>query len=168
MSIHAALVHRTRYTYDRAVDHGPHVVRLRPAPHCKTNVLSYSLKVAGGQVFTNWQQDPFSNWNARLVFPEPMRELVIDVELVVEMAVHNPFDFFLEDTAQTVPFVYEAALHRELAPFCAPPSAGARTAAYVEKWKRVLHGKNAKGEGNWGQCSFSPRVPRKPPLQAGA
>ena len=84
MSIHAALVHRTRYTYDRLVEHGPHVVRLRPAPHCKTHVLSYSLKTTGGQVFTNWQQDPFSNWNARLVFPDPLKELLIEVELVVE------------------------------------------------------------------------------------
>jgi uncharacterized protein (DUF2126 family) len=98
-------------------------------------------------VFTNWQQDPFANWNARLVFPEPMRELVIDVELVVEMAVHNPFDFFLEDTAQTVPFVYESGLQRELAPFCVAGARGARLDAYVEKWKRVLHGKNSKGEG---------------------
>lgn len=147
MSIHAALVHRTRYTYDRPVAHGPHVVRLRPAPHCKTNVLGYSLKTSGGQVFTNWQQDPFANWNARLVFPEPMRELVIEVELVVEMAVHNPFDFFLEDSAQFVPFVYEASLQRELAPFCAAASGGKRIASYVEKWRRTMAATDAKGEG---------------------
>ncbi|MEI7776635.1 MAG: transglutaminase N-terminal domain-containing protein, partial [Verrucomicrobiota bacterium] len=117
MSIHAALAHRTHYTYDRAVVHGPHVVRLRPAPHCKTKVLSYSLKVSGGEVFINWQQDPFSNWNARLVFPEPIRELLIEVELVVEMAVHNPFDFFLDDHAKHVPFTYEASQARELTSF---------------------------------------------------
>lgn len=146
MSIHAALVHRTRYTYDRAVDHGPHVVRLRPAPHCKTNVLSYSLNVTGGQVFTNWQQDPFSNWNARLVFPEPMPELVIDVELVVEMAVLNPFDFFLEDSAQNVPFEYEPALRRDLTPFCAEIPGGDRLAAYLKKWRGAMHAKSASGE----------------------
>jgi transglutaminase-like putative cysteine protease len=109
--------------------------------------LSYSLNITGGTVFTNWQQDPFANWNARLVFPEPMRELVIDVELVVEMAVHNPFDFFLEDAAQNVPFAYEAGLRRELTPFCAVSDGGARIAAYIEKWKRVMLAKDGKGEG---------------------
>ncbi len=146
MSIHAALVHRTRYTYDRLVEHGPHVVRLRPAPHCKTHVLSYSLKTTGGQVFTNWQQDPFSNWNARLVFPDPLKELLIEVELVVEMAVHNPFDFFLEDAAEQVPFEYEPGLLRDLAPFCVVDSAGQKLAAYTAVWKQAMQLKN-EGEG---------------------
>ena len=110
MSIHVALYHKTHYTYDRSVGHGPHVVRLRPAPHCRTKILSYSLRITGGEHFINWQQDPFANWNARLVFPEPMKELGVEVELVAEMAVHNPFDFFLEPDAEQFPFDYQPAL----------------------------------------------------------
>ncbi len=147
MSIHAALVHRTRYTYDRAVAHAPHVVRLRPAPHCKTKVLGYSLKIDGGTAFINWQQDPFSNWNARIVFPDPLKALLIEVELVVEMAVHNPFDFFLEDSAQQVPFSYEPALARELAPFCAPGPGGPRLDAYADAWQRAMLKQHGEGEG---------------------
>src|SRR5215207_8603647 len=117
MSIHVALYHKTHYAYDKAVAHGPHVVRLRPAPHCRTKILSYSQKISGGEHFINWQQDPFSNWNARLVFLEKMNELSVEVELVVEMAVHNPFDFFLEESAANFPFAYDDVLKKDLAPF---------------------------------------------------
>jgi uncharacterized protein (DUF2126 family)/transglutaminase-like putative cysteine protease len=122
MAIHVALHHKTHYTYDRAVGHGPHVVRLRPAPHCRARVLSYSQRIEGGEHFINWQQDPFSNWNARLMFPERMKEFSVEVELVVEMAVYNPFDFFLEESAEHYPFAYESGLKRNLAPFleCSP------------------------------------------------
>ena len=75
MSIHVALYHKTQYTYDKPVGHGPHVVRLRPAPHCRTKILSYSLRIFGGKHFLNWQQDPFSNWNGRLVFGTCPRHL---------------------------------------------------------------------------------------------
>ena len=145
MSIHVALFHRTRYSYDRAVSHAPHVVRLRPAPHCRTQVLSYSLKIGGGPSFLNWQQDPFSNWNGRLVLPEPMREFVVDVELVVQMAVHNPFDFFLDEAAAAVPFHYEAALRKELAPFLEFPQAGPLLSDYVANVRRELEGPLASG-----------------------
>ena len=121
MAIHVALYHKTHYTYDKPVGHGPHVVRLRPAPHCRTSILSYSQKITGGEHFINWQQDPFANWNGRLVFPDPMREFCVEVELVAEMAVYNPFDFFLEDSAQIYPFAYEKGLKRELAPFMELP-----------------------------------------------
>src|SRR5215475_2125229 len=117
MSIHVALYHKTHYTYDKAVGHGAHVVRLRPAPHCRTKVLSYSQQISGGEHFINWHQDPFSNWNARLVFPGKMKQLCVEVELVTEMAVYNPFDFFLEESATHFPFVYENGVRKELAPF---------------------------------------------------
>ncbi|WP_338286131.1 transglutaminase family protein [Luteolibacter sp. LG18] len=117
MSIHVALHHRTSYRYDRWVGHGPHVIRLKPAPHCRTRVLSYSLKVGPCEVFTNWQQDPQSNHLARIVFPDPTDRLDIEVNLVVEMAVSNPFDFFLEPAAETHPFAYDKSLNHELAPF---------------------------------------------------
>lgn len=119
MSIHAALNHVTHYRYDRPVTLGPQVVRLRPAPHARSKVISYSLRVEPAAHFINWQQDPFSNFQARLVFPEPTREFKVTVDLVVEMAVHNPFDFFLEPSAETFPFAYEPALAQELAPYLA-------------------------------------------------
>jgi transglutaminase-like putative cysteine protease len=140
MPIHAALHHQTRYTYDRPVSHGPHVVRLRPAPHCRTRVLSYSQKITGGEHFINWQQDPFANWNARLVFPEPMRELCVEVELVVELAVYNPFDFFIEEAATDFPFRYDASLKHDLAPFLEPCALSPKLAAYLAGLKRDLLG----------------------------
>src|SRR5215468_1578176 len=120
MAIHVALYHKTEYTYDQPIGHGPHVVRLRPAPHCRTRILSYSQRITGGKHFINWQQDPFSNWNARLLFPEKMPNLCVEIELVAEMAVYNPFDFFVEDGASFFPFAYEPGLKKELGPFLEP------------------------------------------------
>ena len=117
MSIHVALHHRTDYQFDRLVALSPHLVRLRPAPHARTRVLSYSQTVLPEQHFINWQQDPFANYVARLAFPERTRELRIDIGLVVEMAVFNPFDFFLEPGAEIFPFTYEPALRLELQPY---------------------------------------------------
>jgi len=117
MAIHVALHHVSRYTYDRPVAHAPHVVRLRPVPHCRTQILSYSLKIEPAGHFLNWQQDPFSNWHARLVFPEKTRDMTVTVDLVAELAVYNPFDFFLEDASREIPFAYESLLAKDLAPF---------------------------------------------------
>ena len=117
MPIHVALSHRTSYRYDRLVALSPQVIRLRPAPHCRTPILSYSLKVAPERHFVNWQQDPHGNYLARLVFPDRTRELLIDVDLTAELSVFNPFDFFLEPSAETFPFAYEPWLSQELAPY---------------------------------------------------
>jgi uncharacterized protein (DUF2126 family) len=124
MAIHVALSHRTRYMYDRPVALSPHIVRLRPAPHCRTPVFSYSLRLSPRPHFINWQQDPHGNYLARIVFPEKARELTIEIDLVAEMSVLNPFDFFLEPSAETVPFRYEAWLHKELAPYLEVTAAG--------------------------------------------
>lgn len=132
MSIHVALHHRTHYTYDRLVAHAPHTIRLRPAPHCRTRILSYALRVEPSQQFFNWQQDPFGNYLARLVFPERSRELLIEVDLVAEMAVFNPFDFFLESSAEMVPFTYEPALRHELEPFLETTPAGPRLTRFLQ------------------------------------
>jgi len=117
MSIHVALHHRTHYKYDRLVSLGPQVVRLRPAPHSRTRVLSYSLRAAPAKHFINWQQDPQSNHLARLVFEEKTREFSVEIDVVAEMAVFNPFDFFLEPEAEKFPFEYDRSLDHELEPF---------------------------------------------------
>jgi uncharacterized protein (DUF2126 family)/transglutaminase-like putative cysteine protease len=117
MSIHVALHHVTHYRYDRPVNLGPQILRLRPAPHCRSRVLSYSLRVAPEKHFINWQQDPQANYLARLVFPDRTTEFRIEVDLVAEMAVINPFDFFLEPYAEEFPFEYEAWQRDELIPY---------------------------------------------------
>lgn len=117
MSIHVALNHVTSYKYDRAINLGPQVIRLRPAPHSRTRILSYSLRVLPEPHFINWQQDPESNYLARLVFPEKTTEFKIEVDLVAEMSVINPFDFFLEPYAEQFPFDYAEDLQNELLPY---------------------------------------------------
>src|SRR5450432_1508552 len=132
MSIRVALTHTTRYRYDRLVSLQPHVVRLRPAPHCRTPIVSYSLRVVPAEHFLNWQQDPFGNYQARLAFTKPTRELQVEVDLVAEMVALNPFDFFVEDYAEKHPFRYEETLARELRPYCETVVPGPKLAALVE------------------------------------
>ena len=146
MSIHVALHHRTRYTYDRPVRLGPQVIRLRPAPHSRTRILSYSLRVSPSEHFINWQQDPQSNYLARLVFAAPTREFVVEVDVVAEMSVLNPFDFFLEPEAQKFPFRYDAGLEHELAPFQLRCPLTPRFTAYLASVKQELYG-NAEAPG---------------------
>ena len=136
MSIHVALNHVTHYRYDRPITLGPQVVRLRPCPHARTRVLSYSMRVEPVGHFVNWQQDPQSNYLARLVFPEKTDTFRIEVDLVAEMAVLNPFDFFLEPQAEQVPFVYDAGQVVELAPFMERLPATPRFAAYLAQVPR--------------------------------
>ncbi|BAL23578.1 DUF2126 domain-containing protein [Azoarcus sp. KH32C] len=135
MSIHVALNHVTHYRYDRPINVGPQVVRLRPCPHSRTRILSYSLKVLPEKHFINWQQDPQGNYLARLVFPDKTREFRVEVDLVAEMAVHNPFDFFLEPEAEHYPFSYSDELRVELAPYLhkqpVGEALGERFAAYL-------------------------------------
>ena len=107
MTIRVAIHHRTHYQFDRLVSVAPHTLRLRPAPHSRTPTVSYSLKVLPEKHFINWQQDPFGNYQARLVFPEKTRELFFEVEVVADMTVYNPFDFFVEKYAENYPFEYD-------------------------------------------------------------
>ena len=132
MSIHVALSHITHYKYDRLVTLGPQIVRLRPAPHSRTQILSYSLKIEPADHFINWQQDPFANYQARLVFPQPTREFKVTVDMVVDMVTLNPFDFFLEPEAEEFPFNYSEPMARELAPYLVTEPATPLLQAYLD------------------------------------
>src|ERR1700741_195002 len=121
------------YRYDRLIGLSPQVVRLRPAPHCRTPIASYSMRVEPAQHFINWQQDAFANYQARLVFPEKTREFKVTVDLVAEMAVYNPFDFFLEPSAEKFPFEYAPGLAEELAPYLVADPVTPLLEAYLDK-----------------------------------
>lgn len=117
MSVRVALRHTTHYSFDRLVGLAPHVIRLRPAPHCRTSIPGYSLSVYPRQHFINWQQDPFGNWLARVVFLDQTRELIVDVEVIADLVPINPFDFFVEPSAEVFPFQYSHDLARDLMPY---------------------------------------------------
>src|SRR5262245_24781051 len=132
MGIRVALNHKSTYRYDRLVTLGPQVVRLRPAPHCRTPIVSYSLTIHPQEPFLNWQQDPYSNYLARLVFPRPTREFDVEIDLVADMTVINPFDFFVESSAEQYPFEYEPVIAKELVPYLETQPPGPRLRGLVE------------------------------------
>jgi uncharacterized protein (DUF2126 family)/transglutaminase-like putative cysteine protease len=136
MAIHASIYHLTHYTYDRPVMLGPQVIRLRPAPHSRTRVISHSLKVSPGGHFVNHQQDPYGNWLARFVFPEPVRELKIEVDLTADMSVYNPFDFFTEEGAETWPLTYPADLADDLVIYKRAEPAGPLLQEFLNNFPR--------------------------------
>lgn len=117
MSLKVVLSHKTEYHYDRYVALSPHIIRLRPAPHSRTPIEAYSLKIKPENHFINWQQDPFGNYLARIVFPEKTKELCIDVEIIADLITINPFDFFVDDYASDFPFIYKKELQKELIPY---------------------------------------------------
>ncbi|MEZ5716882.1 MAG: transglutaminase family protein, partial [Paracoccaceae bacterium] len=131
MAIYASIHHVTHYTYDRLVTLSPQIIRLRPAPHSRTRVLSHSLKVSPTGHFVNHQQDPYGNWLSRFVFPEPVREFKIEVDLVADMTVYNPFDFFVDETAEEWPFSYPADLHDDLVIYRTPEAEGPLLAQFI-------------------------------------
>jgi uncharacterized protein (DUF2126 family)/transglutaminase-like putative cysteine protease len=138
MSIRVALQHRTTYKFDRLVNLGPHEIRLRPAPHCRTPVIGYSLGIAPDPHFLNWQQDPYGNWVARLVFPERARELEVLVDLTADLTVINPFDFFVEAYAERYPFKYSEGLAKELIPFLETSPLTPRLGAWLDAFTATL------------------------------
>ncbi len=136
MSIQVTLTHTTRYRYDRRIGMGPQVVRLKPAPHCRTGIVSYSLKIEPEKHFINWQQDPFGNFLARIVMPDPVTEFGVTVDVVADMAIINPFDFFVEDYVKDYPFSYEKVLAQDLLPYLEVEKPGPLLAQYLAGIKR--------------------------------
>ena len=136
MPIRVALHHKSNYRFDRPVGIGPHEIRLRPAPHCRTPILSYSLRVEPTVHFLNWQQDAYGNYIARLVFPEKAKALNFSVDLVAEMTVINPFDFFVEKYAEKYPFAYPEQLAIELAPYLETETPGIRLQTWLQQFKQ--------------------------------
>jgi uncharacterized protein (DUF2126 family)/transglutaminase-like putative cysteine protease len=138
MAIRVALHHRTTYRFDRRVGLSPHEIRLRPAPHCRTPVLGYSFNVEPSGHFLNWQQDPYGNWLARLVFTEPAEKLEVLVDLTADLTVINPFDFFVEAYAEKYPFTYAPALAKELIPFLEMATPGPRLARWLDAFRATI------------------------------
>ncbi len=131
MSLKVVLSHKTHYTFDKPINLSPHVIRLRPAPHSRTPIEAYSLNIKPDDHFINWQQDPFGNYLARIVFPEKTTELSIDVEVLAELVSINPFDFFVEEYATNFPFKYKKELKKELSPYLKITERGKRLTEFV-------------------------------------
>ncbi|MFA5983384.1 MAG: transglutaminase family protein [Methylococcaceae bacterium] len=132
MTIRVAVIHKTIYSFDRAVSLSPHIFRLRPAVHSRTPIKGYSLRIEPKNHFINWQQDPFGNFLARVVFPDKCRELTVEVEVIADMAVINPFDFFVEEYAEKFPFKYDEQLKKELEPYLEVAEEGTLLKAWVK------------------------------------
>ena len=142
MAIRVAIKHKTVYTYDRLVAVSPHIFRLRPAAHSRTAIESYSLKIEPKDHFINWQQDPFGNYQARVVFPEKAKQLSIDVEVIANLVSINPFDFFVEEYAENFPFKYQGQLPKELVPYLEIKESGPRLMQWlqeVDKSKKTIN-----------------------------
>lgn len=133
MAIRVAIKHKTVYTYDRPVSLSPHVFRLRPAVHSRTPIEAYSFQLKPKDHFINWQQDPFGNYQARVVFPEKTNEMSIEVEVIANMQVINPFDFFVEEYAEKYPFAYSHILSKELSPYLEHKDDGSLLKQWVDK-----------------------------------
>ncbi len=131
MALKVVLSHKTHYTYDKYISLSPHSIRLRPAPHCRTPIDAYSLKITPKNHFINWQQDPYGNYVARIVFPEKVKEFGIDVEVIADLVSINPFDFFVESYAEHFPFVYRKELADELIPYLEVTEKGKKLSNFI-------------------------------------
>ncbi|HQR74172.1 MAG TPA: transglutaminase family protein [Sulfurovum sp.] len=132
MALKVVLSHKTHYKYDKYISLSPHSIRLRPAPHCRTPIDAYSLKITPENHFINWQQDPYGNYVARIVFPDKVKEFGIDVEVIADLVSINPFDFFVESYAEHFPFVYKKELLDELIPYLEVTEKGKKLTKFIK------------------------------------
>lgn len=137
MSIRVAINHTTRYEYDRPIAISPQVIRLRPAPHNRTPIHSYSLRIEPEEHFLNWQQDPHGNYLARVVVPERTALFEVKIDIVADLEAFNPFDFFLEPKAEQFPFTYDESLKQELKPYLETEPASPELTAFIETLDRA-------------------------------
>lgn len=137
MSIRVSLTHRTTYDYASPAALGPQVIRLRPAPHNRTPIHSYSLRLQPEEHFLNWQQDAYGNYLARLVVPEKAKKFEVLVNLVADLEAYNPFDFFLESTAEEYPFKYGEEDRENLEPYLKAAELTPLLAKFVETVDRT-------------------------------
>lgn len=138
MSIKVAIRHFTSYQYEHPIELSPQVIRLRPAPHSRTPIKAYSLNIEPKEHFINWQQDPFGNYLARVVFPEKVNHFVVDVEVIADMVVINPFDFFIEDYAEHYPFAYDDQTHKQLTPYLEIKESGELLQQCVQRARQYI------------------------------
>lgn len=132
MALKVVLSHKTHYKYDRYISLSPHTIRLRPAPHSRTPIDAYSMKITPENHFINWQQDPYGNYLARIVFPEKVKEFGIEVEVIADLLSMNPFDFFVEEYAENYPFEYKGELKAELTPYFELTDSGDRLKKFIQ------------------------------------
>ena len=144
MTIRIGLTHRTSYSYDKPVKMGPQTIRLRPAPHCRTPIVSYSQTILPGDHFINWQQDPFGNYLARIVIPEKTTQFSVEIDLVADMIAINPFDFFLEDNASHTPFSYDDDTKKQLQPYLETDTTGQQFEKFLLQAKKIWGSKQGE------------------------
>ena len=133
MALKVSISHKTTYKYDRRINLSPHIFRLRPAPHSRTPIEAYSIKIKPENHFFNWQQDPFGNYLARIVFPEKTDFLSVDIEIIADLKTINPFDFFVEEAVEKYPFSYSEELKKELLPYLEITEKGPLLKEWVDK-----------------------------------
>src|SRR3978361_1617436 len=133
MNIEIELHHRTAYRYEKAVALGPQLIKLRPAPHCRTPILSYALQLTPADHILHWQFDPLGNQVARVIFPRKVSEFVADVTLIADLTPINPFAFFLDPGFETFPSQSPAELAQNLEPYRAVEPVGPQLTAFLNE-----------------------------------
>lgn len=150
MTTRVALEHRTTYRFGEPVHLFPHAVRLRPAPHSRTAISGYDLRVEPSGHVLRWHQDPFGGWVAQVVFTETATQLEVTVSLVADLEPVNPFDFYVDDYASTAPFAYPTTLRDDLAAYLRPVDDGPRGSGLSPKstaWVESTIARALGGEG---------------------